>query len=146
MHLADGRELFFFDHDDTAVTADRSDVKDGRDLEPASTTSEIRYDEVLDEWVTIASHRQSRTHLPPADECPLCPSRGGRLTEVPAEDYDVVAFENRFPSFAQGAGRCEVVRAATRRSLSTSWLRGHRVAGRRTSPASSGPPVRQDMQ
>ena len=52
--------------------------------------------------MAIASHRQDRTHLPPADECPLCPSRGGRSTEVPADDYDVVVFENRFPSFAAG--------------------------------------------
>jgi UDPglucose--hexose-1-phosphate uridylyltransferase len=109
VHLADGRELFFFDHDGTAATTDRSDVRDARDLEPASTASEIRHDVVLDEWVTIASHRQARTHLPPADECPLCPSRDGRLTEVPTEDYDVVVFENRFPSFAKKVGRCEVV-------------------------------------
>jgi UDPglucose--hexose-1-phosphate uridylyltransferase len=109
VHLADGRELFFFDHDGTATTTDRSAVTDTRDLEPAATASEIRHDDVLDEWVTIASHRQTRTHLPPADECPLCPSRGGRLTEVPAEDYDVVVFENRFPSFAEEVGRCEVV-------------------------------------
>jgi UDPglucose--hexose-1-phosphate uridylyltransferase len=53
--------------------------------------------------VAIASHRQGRTHLPPVDECPLCPSRAGHHTEVPAEDYDVVVFENRFPSFAAGA-------------------------------------------
>ena len=109
LHLADGRELFFFDHDETAAATDRSDVKDARDLEPASTASEIRHDAVLDEWVTIASHRQTRTHLPPTDECPLCPSRDGSLTEVPTDDYDVVVFENRFPSFAQKVGRCEVV-------------------------------------
>ena len=58
---------------------------------------------MLDEWVAIASHRQGRTHLPPADECPLCPSRDGRHTEIPASDYDVVSFENRFPSFAEDA-------------------------------------------
>jgi UDPglucose--hexose-1-phosphate uridylyltransferase len=28
---------------------------------------------------------------------------------VPTEDYDVVVFENRFPSFAKKVGRCEVV-------------------------------------
>ena len=55
---------------------------------------------MLDEWVAIASHRQGRTHLPSADDCPLCPSRDGKHTEVPATDYDVVVFENRFPSFA----------------------------------------------
>jgi UDPglucose--hexose-1-phosphate uridylyltransferase len=95
--LADGREIVYFDADGT--TAARPS-RDPRDLRPISTTSEIRYDAVLDEWVGIASHRQGRTHLPPTDECPLCPSRDGRHTEVPAEDYDVVVFENRFPSFA----------------------------------------------
>jgi UDPglucose--hexose-1-phosphate uridylyltransferase len=63
--------------------------------------------------VAIASHRQDRTYLPPADECPLCPSRDGRLTEIPSPDYDVVVFENRFPAFTErapgGRGRCEVV-------------------------------------
>ncbi|HEX6934893.1 MAG TPA: galactose-1-phosphate uridylyltransferase [Actinomycetes bacterium] len=95
--LADGREIIYFDADDSRP--DRL-VEDRRDLGPTSTASEIRYDAVLDEWVAIASHRQGRTHLPPTDLCPLCPSRDGRQTEVPAADYDVVVFENRFPSFA----------------------------------------------
>ncbi len=119
--LADGRELIYFDSD--ATTADRTTVVDRRDLDPTATASEIRHDAVLDEWVTIASHRQGRTHLPPADECPLCPSTADRHTEIPADDYDVVVFENRFPSLAEdadpdftateerrpGLGRCEVV-------------------------------------
>jgi UDPglucose--hexose-1-phosphate uridylyltransferase len=130
--LADGREIVYFDLDDSAP--DRR-VADPRELGAISTSSEIRYDAALDEWVAIASHRQGRTHLPPTDECPLCPSRDGRHTEVPAGDYDVVVFENRFPSFASrlvggpadatvlsapepgaeivgrraGVGRCEVV-------------------------------------
>ena len=37
---------------------------------------------------------------PPTDECPLCPSRDGHQTEIPSDDYDVVVFENRFPSLA----------------------------------------------
>ncbi|MCC3773227.1 galactose-1-phosphate uridylyltransferase, partial [Streptomyces sp. UNOC14_S4] len=39
----------------------------------------------------------------------LCPSRPGSPTEIPAADYDVAVFENRFPSLAGDAGRCEVV-------------------------------------
>jgi UDPglucose--hexose-1-phosphate uridylyltransferase len=93
--LADGREIFFFDR----KPVDR-DIADARDLPPISTSSELRHDPLLDEWVTMASHRQGRTHLPPADQCPLCPSRAGRLSEIPADDYDVVVFENRFPSLA----------------------------------------------
>ncbi len=104
--LADGREIIYFDALDSAP--DRN-VPDPRDLGPVSTASEIRYDAALDEWVAIASHRQGRTHLPPADECPLCPSREGHQTEIPADDYEVVVFENRFPSLSGDTGRCEVV-------------------------------------
>ncbi|MCU0264496.1 MAG: galactose-1-phosphate uridylyltransferase [Actinomycetia bacterium] len=105
MRLADGRELIYFNESDDVV---RSRV-DPRHLPDPSTSTQTRHDVLLDEWVAVASHRQDRTHLPPSDECPLCPSAPGRPTEVPAADYDVVVFENRFPSFAHGAGRCEVV-------------------------------------
>jgi UDPglucose--hexose-1-phosphate uridylyltransferase len=59
--------------------------------------------------VVIAAARQDRTFLPPADQCPLDPSGPGRPTEIPADNYDVVVFENRFPSLAEPLGRCEVV-------------------------------------
>ena len=121
--LADGREIIYFDEADDAVRV----LHDPRTLPVTATASEVRYDAVLDEWVGIASHRQDRTHLPPTHECPLCPSTPERATEIPT--YDVVVFENRFPSFAQsvpevpdtvdaggslfrrqrGVGRCEVV-------------------------------------
>ena len=75
--LADGREIIYFDAE---ATAPSRQLEDPRDLGPITTASEIRYDAVLDEWVAIASHRQGRTHLPPTDECPLCPSRGRAAT------------------------------------------------------------------
>ena len=120
--LADGREIIYFDN---SGAPDRPQ-HDPRDLKPIQIANELRYDPLLDEWVTMASHRQDRTHLPPTDECPLCPSRDGRQTEIPADDYDVVVFENRFPSLSTsaappergwspliprrpGTGRCEVV-------------------------------------
>jgi UDPglucose--hexose-1-phosphate uridylyltransferase len=119
--LADGRELIYYDE---RPGADRS-ATDPRDLPSTQTRSEIRYDALLDQWVIIASHRQGRTHLPPTDQCPLCPSGPGRATEIPSPDYDVVVFENRFPSLVPGVserdghgtlfvrrpgtGRCEVV-------------------------------------
>src|SRR5690606_10773204 len=136
VRLADGRELIFYDErtDGERGGTPRSATVDRRELPERAGGSELRHDPVLDEWVAIASHRQTRTFLPPADECPLCPSRDGRLSEIPAEDYDVVVFENRFPSFAReapdtpptapgidpaeddglyarrpGVGRCEVV-------------------------------------
>jgi UDPglucose--hexose-1-phosphate uridylyltransferase len=141
--LSDGRDLIYFDDDATAATTPRDDVKDTRDLEPTATSSEIRYDALLDEWVAVASHRQSRTYLPPANECPLCPSREGHPTEIPASDYDVVVFENRFPSFATdvelvpdgvrggdrrpGLGRCEVVVFTSNHDLPVSQLSPQRV-------------------
>jgi UDPglucose--hexose-1-phosphate uridylyltransferase len=105
IRLADGRELIYYDSRDDAVR----DAVDSRPLDAVATTAEIRRDALLGDSVAIASHRQARTYHPPADECPLCPSRDGRLSEVPAADYDVAVFENRFPSLAGDAGRCEVV-------------------------------------
>ena len=61
--------------------------------------SELRWHPILGQWVVTATHRMNRTFLPPEDFCPLCPTRpGGFPTEVPREDYDIVVFENRFPS------------------------------------------------
>jgi UDPglucose--hexose-1-phosphate uridylyltransferase len=124
--LADGREIIYFD--DTA-NAPARDVRDTRDLPDQAPRSEIRLDPLSGEWVALAAHRQTRTYKPPADLCPLCPSEPGKPTEIPDRDYDVVVFENRFPSFATavpdldsdivegvdmvrrapGRGRCEVV-------------------------------------
>ncbi|MFJ4749579.1 galactose-1-phosphate uridylyltransferase [Streptomyces albogriseolus] len=103
--LADGRELVYYDLADDTVR----DAVDRRPLDATVTTSEIRRDELLGDSVAVASHRQGRTYHPPADECPLCPSRDGRLSEIPDASYDVVVFENRFPSLAGDSGRCEVV-------------------------------------
>ncbi len=103
--LADGRELVYFD--DSPGYADGTltrSLHDTRDLPPVATTSTMRLDVLTGEWVALAAHRQDRTYKPPADLCPLCPTRPGHAAgEVPADDYDVVVFENRFPSYA-GAG------------------------------------------
>ncbi|MER5535536.1 galactose-1-phosphate uridylyltransferase [Streptomyces mirabilis] len=103
--LADGRELIYYDSGDSAVR----DAVDRRPLEPTVTSSQVRRDPLLGDSVAIASHRQGRTYHPPANECPLCPSQGDRLSEIPDSSYDVVVFENRFPSLAGDSGRCEVV-------------------------------------
>jgi UDPglucose--hexose-1-phosphate uridylyltransferase len=118
--LADGRELIHFDSDSSA----ERDTEDKRDLEPRGDAPDLRHDPLLDEWVSVAAHRLGRTFLPSPDDCPLCPTRPGYLTEVPSDDYDVVVFENRFPSFVGSPtattvdglfeqhpawGRCEVV-------------------------------------
>jgi UDPglucose--hexose-1-phosphate uridylyltransferase len=113
--LADGREIIYFDE---APGLGRADAPDTRPLPPrppgpTPPTGQpdwgIRWDALAGEWVVIAAARQDRTFLPPADQCPLDPSAPGRLTEIPAASYDVVVFENRFPSLAEPLGRCEVV-------------------------------------
>jgi UDPglucose--hexose-1-phosphate uridylyltransferase len=89
--------------------------------------NQLRWDPTLGEWVAYATHRQDRTFLPPAEYCPLDPTKpGGFPTEVPRPSYDIVVFENKFPSFtpdapgpqrdgnaltptAPGRGVCEVV-------------------------------------
>ena len=101
--LADGRELIYFDDSEPYLSDARNrDVVDERPLGgDRPTAGTIRLDALTGDWVSIADHRQNRTFLPPTDECPLCPSGGGTTpSEIPAHEYDVVVFENRFPSFA----------------------------------------------
>ncbi len=66
--------------------------------------SELRWNPVLEEWVITATHRQDRTFFPPPEYCPICPTKPGAFpTEVPAEDYDLVVFENKFPSLRRNS-------------------------------------------
>jgi UDPglucose--hexose-1-phosphate uridylyltransferase len=107
IRLSDGRELIYFD--DREPYPSRTET-DNRGLERPDTHSEIRLDVLTGEYVAMAAHRMDRTYLPPANENPLAPTRPGEPpTEIPAPDYDVVVFENRFPAFSGGTGRCEVV-------------------------------------
>lgn len=137
--LADGRELIYFDEEGAPPRA----THDRRDLPKHETAIEMRHDPLLDAWVVVASHRQERLHLPPETECPLCPSTPERATEIPAEDYDVVVFENRFPSFAThpapllpgdetaerrpALGRAEVVCFTSRHDLAFADLQPRRA-------------------
>ena len=120
--LADGRDLLFF-----ALPGHRpAPVEDRRPLPArAGQHTELRFDQATGQWVIVAALRQDRTYKPPAGQCPLCPGPTGLSSEVPAPDYDVVVFENRFPSLsgtgralaapgdgfvsAPGQGRCEVI-------------------------------------
>jgi UDPglucose--hexose-1-phosphate uridylyltransferase len=81
--LADGRDILYFDERPTT-----NERVDRRTLSSVSARPSIRYDPLTGEWVTIAGHRQDRTHLPAQHDCPLCPSRDGRATEIPASDHD----------------------------------------------------------
>ncbi|GFG51450.1 galactose-1-phosphate uridylyltransferase [Mycolicibacterium agri] len=124
--LADGRDELFF----TLPGHDPAPVPDRRPLPARSNQrSQLRFDSQTGQWVIIAALRQDRTYKPPPDECPLCPGPSGLTSEIPAADYDVVVFENRFPSLsgageesfalpdayadgftaAPGHGRCEVI-------------------------------------
>jgi len=147
--LADGRELIWFD--DTAPWLSGTSSRDAVDERPRgerSPAGTMRRDPLTGDWVGIAGHRLNRTFLPPADECPLCPTgRGSAPSEVPSRDYDVVVFENRFPSFAPVAtpaselpagrdplfaeapalGRCEVVCFTSDHGASFSSLSPHRA-------------------
>jgi UDPglucose--hexose-1-phosphate uridylyltransferase len=119
--LADGRELLFF----SLPGHTPAPVVDRRPLPPWEPgQSQLRFDQTTGQWVIIAARRQDRTYKPPPDQCPLCPGPTGLTSEVPAPDYDVVVFENRFPSLSgtgavasvpdgfvpmPGVGRCEVI-------------------------------------
>ena len=53
---------------------------------------ERRFDPVTGEWRMFAGHRQDRTFLPPAEFCPLCPTREGQPpTEIPARTQPMTA-------------------------------------------------------
>jgi UDPglucose--hexose-1-phosphate uridylyltransferase len=124
--LADGRELLLF----ALPGHTPAPVPDKRPLpERGKQQSELRFDRQTGQWVIIAALRQDRTYKPPPDQCPLCPGPTGLTSEIPAPDYDVAVFENRFPSLsgagtapfalpglngdlvlsAPGHGRCEVI-------------------------------------
>ncbi|SDS55229.1 UDPglucose--hexose-1-phosphate uridylyltransferase [Corynebacterium timonense] len=119
--LFDGRELMYFDEPGTAYRTST----DERGLPRVHTESSMRRDPLTGEWAVYAAHRQNRTFLPPANEDPLAPTRPGQKpSEIPEGDYQVVVFENRFPSLsmasrgasldglveaAPATARCEVV-------------------------------------
>jgi UDPglucose--hexose-1-phosphate uridylyltransferase len=129
--LADTREIIYFDDTEPFLSgAETRELVDKRDLGEPAHAGEMRRDPLSGAWIALATHRLTRTFMPPADECPLCPTgRGTVPSEIPATDYDVVVFENRFPSYstrnddrpagsegldgiwshAPAVGRCEVV-------------------------------------
>ncbi len=123
--LADGRDLFYFDDsaqyvsgeltrrlDDPRPLTDRFAPIVGEDgSETPITGPTMRYDVLTGEWIPHAAHRMNRTFLPPADANPLAPAKPGAAYsdgEIPAEDYDVVVFENRFPSLMRVPGVVDV--------------------------------------
>ena len=121
--MADGRTIRYYDSSPVAHSA-----IDQRPAEAQPEIGQLRYDALLGEWVSMAAHRQGRIFLPPKDLCPICPTHGELLTEIPESTYEVVVFDNRSPSFrpptsewalpivdsvstpdGQSAGKCEVI-------------------------------------
>jgi UDPglucose--hexose-1-phosphate uridylyltransferase len=72
--------------------------------------SERRFNELRGEEVVYAVQRQDRTFLPAEGLCPLCPSRPGEPeTEIPFPSFEIVVFDNLFPTFESPEGAAEVV-------------------------------------
>ncbi len=112
----DGRQLWYYSWDRAPpqVIANRK----APGLESAGL--ELRWNPVLEDWIVVAPERQERTFLPPAEYCPLCPTRDAKWpTEVPSAEYQIAVFENRFPSFDRRAPKAPRARApfATERAL-----------------------------
>ena len=147
IRMADGRELLYFDDSEPwASSAEARPGDDTRPLPPAVGGARMRLDPLTGEWIPMASHRMDRTFLPPREVCPLCPTRPGLPSEIPAADYDVVVFENRFPALTQrdpgpavdvdgqgtwpetaADGRCEVVCFTSDHDASFAQLPASRV-------------------
>jgi UDPglucose--hexose-1-phosphate uridylyltransferase len=116
----DGRSLFLYSRRPIAVSGP------ARSPRPAGAppNPHLRWHPLRGTWVAYAAHRQDRTFLPPPEYNPLLPSNEpNNPTELPEGDYDVVVFDNLFPSLVPSAhdpprlaiatlparGKCEVV-------------------------------------
>lgn len=95
-NLSDGRDLFYFDDADSALGPERK--ADQRPAVDRPDVAEMRLDSLTSEWVSVAAHRHGRAFLPPANQCPLCPTTAENLSELP-DTFDVAVFENKSPSF-----------------------------------------------
>jgi UDPglucose--hexose-1-phosphate uridylyltransferase len=61
----------------------------------------MRQDPLTGEWISVATARHHRPVQPSDEHDPLAPASPEHPTEVPGT-YDVVVFENKFPSFGPG--------------------------------------------
>ncbi|MGA1688651.1 MAG: galactose-1-phosphate uridylyltransferase [Pontimonas sp.] len=97
--LSDGRELIYFDDEDTALGETRA--IDQRILDTRPETPVMRMDVLTGDWVSVAATRQNRAFLPPKEFDPLAPQTADNPSEIP-DNYDVAVFENKSPSFGPG--------------------------------------------
>ena len=123
--LSDGREFFYLDDEPDYVCGKKTrQLADPRDLpyrfapyldadgnEVPYAAPQMRRDPLTGDWIPMATARMNRpitigpgataTGNPLAARKPGDPYQGG---EVPDTDYNVVVFENRFPSMVQVPG------------------------------------------
>ena len=109
-----------------------------------SSAAHMRWHPLRREWIGYATARQSRTHLPSAAECPLCPmSEAERPSDIPVDDYEIAIFTNRFSAFAmeaapapdipeiatqKGTGLCEVISYSADHTASLATIGTKRIA------------------
>ena len=94
--LADGRDLIYFDDASSNLPTERK--PDTRELDPRPAVAQMRLDSLTGDWISVAAARHNRAFLPPAHQCPLCPTTAENLSELP-DNFDVAVFENKSPSF-----------------------------------------------
>ncbi len=61
---------------------------------------ELRFNPLTDEWIIVSTATQRRPVQPTEVECPICPG-GVEFKDV--KTYDIVSFENRYPSLRRDA-------------------------------------------
>jgi UDPglucose--hexose-1-phosphate uridylyltransferase len=84
--------------------------------------NEIRIDPVTGEWALFADHRYDRPDIPPPEFCPFCPpGTGSYPSEIPRTVYDVVVFDNQFPSLVAAPAPPGIAESDLYRVL---WRRG----------------------
>ncbi len=116
----DGRRLTLYSH--KPISSEH--IAPSPFAEPLNGSPHLRWHPLRGEWVTYAAYRQGRTFLPPPEYNPLAVTiDSARPTEVPAGNWDVAVFDNRFPSLsissaeppslivptAPAVGHCDVV-------------------------------------
>ena len=103
--------------------------------EPQGANPHLRWHPLRGEWVTYAAYRQNRTYQPPPQYNPLAVTLdAANPTELPAGEYEIAVFDNRFPALALAShdpplltvptapanGHCEVV-VFTQDPLAALW-------------------------
>ena len=118
----DGRRLTLYGREPLDPVA--GDAAPSPFAEPLHANPHLRWHPLRGEWIAYAAYRQGRTFQPPPQYNPLAVTTDpGHPTELPAGNWDIAVFDNRFPSLSLAAhdpplsivrtapahGACEVV-------------------------------------